>query len=236
MHAFDLSNLTYISTQRFKFTKLPWIIHDLIKISHIINYNSNHFCSFIRFGSFNNYLIIYLIAIQLFMSYLLPKFHLEMFDYIYYIYQLIGLMGRGFASGPGDQRLLKWYLILSCLILSSIRYVSRVKWSKSKKGVAASLTPWCNSYLKGSLLVTLDYSRQSTIFTTIKISNVQIIFIAIFLSIMIFHLRTVKRYKVFLPNTNNFQANLWLYSQWTISFFLNCKFLSIIIWLLTVIR
>ena len=58
------------------------------------------------------------------------------------------------------QRLLKWYLIPPCLTLSNIRYVSRVKWSNPGKGVAPSPTPWCSSYWKGSLLVTLDYGRQ----------------------------------------------------------------------------
>ena len=35
----------------------------------------------------------------------------------------------------------KWYLIPTCLTLSNIRYVSRVKWSNPGKGVASSLTP-----------------------------------------------------------------------------------------------
>ena len=58
------------------------------------------------------------------------------------------------------QRLLKWYLIPPCLILSNIRYVSRVTWSNPGKGVAPSPTSWCSSNWKGSLLVALDYSRQ----------------------------------------------------------------------------
>ena len=44
------------------------------------------------------------------------------------------------------QRLLKWYLIPTCLTLSNIRYVSRVKWSNPGKGVAPSPTPRCSSY------------------------------------------------------------------------------------------
>ena len=46
------------------------------------------------------------------------------------------------------------------LTLSLIRYRSRVKWSNLGKGVAPSPTPWCSSYWKGSLRVTLDYGRQ----------------------------------------------------------------------------
>ena len=52
-----------------------------------------------------------------------------------------------------------WYLIPPCLTLSIIRYGSRVKWSNPRNGVAPSPTPWCSSYRKGSLRVTLDYGR-----------------------------------------------------------------------------
>ena len=41
-----------------------------------------------------------------------------------------------------------------------LRYVSRVKWSNPRKRVALFPTPWCSSYRKGSLWVTLEYSRQ----------------------------------------------------------------------------
>ena len=58
------------------------------------------------------------------------------------------------------QRLKKWYLMPPCLTLSIIRYGSRVKWSNPGNGVAPSPTPWCSSYRKGSLRVTLDYGRQ----------------------------------------------------------------------------
>ena len=47
-----------------------------------------------------------------------------------------------------------------CVTLSNIRYVSRVKWGKSEKGLAPSPTPWCRSYWKGSLWFALDYHRQ----------------------------------------------------------------------------
>ena len=57
------------------------------------------------------------------------------------------------------QILLKWNLIPPCLTLSIIRYGSRVKWSNPGNGVAPSPTPWCSSYRKGSLRVTLDYGR-----------------------------------------------------------------------------
>ena len=58
------------------------------------------------------------------------------------------------------QRLKKWYLMLPCSTLSIIRSGSRVKWGNPGKGVAPSPTPWCSSYQKGSLRVTLDYGCQ----------------------------------------------------------------------------
>ena len=78
----------------------------------------------------------------------------------------IGLAVRVFANGPGDlcsipgrviPKTLK--IVLDALALSIIRYGSRVKWSNPGKGVAPSPTPWCSSYWKGSLRVTLDYGR-----------------------------------------------------------------------------
>ena len=58
------------------------------------------------------------------------------------------------------QGLKKWYLMPLWLTLSIIRYRSRVKWSNPRKGVAPPPTPWCGSYQKGILWVTLDYGRQ----------------------------------------------------------------------------
>ena len=58
------------------------------------------------------------------------------------------------------QRLKKWYLILPCLILSIIRYVSRVKWSNPRKEVVPFPTFWCNSYWKRSFQVALNCGRQ----------------------------------------------------------------------------
>ncbi len=52
-----------------------------------------------------------------------------------------------------------------CLTFSIIRYGSRVKWINPGKEVASSPTPWCSSYQKGSLWVTLDYGRQLYLLT-----------------------------------------------------------------------
>ena len=57
------------------------------------------------------------------------------------------------------QRLKKWYSLPPYLTLNIIRYGSGVKWSNPGKGEALSPAPWCSSYRKGSLRVTLDYCR-----------------------------------------------------------------------------
>ena len=89
---------------------------------------------------------------------------------------LLWLMSRVFTNGPGDLgsilgRLIpktqKWYLIPPCLTLSIIRYRSMVKWSNPRTWVAPSPTPWCSSYWKGSLRITLDYGRQLYFLLTI---------------------------------------------------------------------
>ena len=47
------------------------------------------------------------------------------------------------------ERLKKWYLMPPCLILSTIRWGSRVKWSNPGNRVAPSSTTLCSSYWKG---------------------------------------------------------------------------------------
>ena len=81
----------------------------------------------------------------------------------------IGMTVRMFVHALGDldsisgriiSKTQKWYLMPPCLTLSITRYGSRVKWSNPGKGVIPCPTPWCSSYRKGSLRVTLDYGRQ----------------------------------------------------------------------------
>ena len=67
------------------------------------------------------------------------------------------------------QRLLKWYLKPPSLTLSNIRYVSRVRWSNPRKGVAPSPSPRCSSYWKGGLVDALDNGRQLTVYLYIYI-------------------------------------------------------------------
>ena len=76
---------------------------------------------------------------------------------------------RVFINGPEDQgsitgrvvpKTQKWYLMPPCLILSIIRYGSRVKWNTQRNGVAPSPIHRYSSYWKGNLRIALDYGRQ----------------------------------------------------------------------------
>ena len=53
-------------------------------------------------------------------------------------------------------------MVLDASLLNTQHYKVRIKGKveQSRKGVAPSPTPWCSSYRKGSLRVTLDYGRQ----------------------------------------------------------------------------
>ena len=77
----------------------------------------------------------------------------------------IGLVGSVFANGPRDlgsipgrviPKIRKMVLDPSQLNTQHYKVRIKVKWSNPGKGVAPSPTPWCNSYRKGSLRVTLD--------------------------------------------------------------------------------
>ena len=56
------------------------------------------------------------------------------------------------------QRLKK--MALDAALLNTQHYKVRVKWSNPGNGVAPFHTPWCSSYWKVILRVTLDWSRQ----------------------------------------------------------------------------
>ena len=67
-------------------------------------------------------------------------------------------MGRVFDNKPREtgvqsqiesyQRLKKWYLMLPCLMLNTIKLRSRVKWKNPGNEVAPSPTPWCTNNKK----------------------------------------------------------------------------------------
>ena len=109
-----------------------------------------------------------------------PYFQLCLYIYIYmYIYVHthththtrpdIGLAVRVFANGPGDLGSIPGRVIpktqkmvLDASLLNTQHYKVRIKGKveQSREGVAPSPTPWCSSYRKGNLRVTLDYGRQ----------------------------------------------------------------------------
>ena len=80
-----------------------------------------------------------------------------------------GLGVRVFANGPGDLGSIPGHVIpktqkmvLDASLLNTQHYKVRIKGKveQSREGVAPSPTPWCSSYRKGSLRVTLDDGRQ----------------------------------------------------------------------------
>ena len=85
----------------------------------------------------------------------------------------IGLV-RVFANGPGDLGSIPGRVIpktqkmvLDTSLLNTQHYKVQIKGKvePSREGVAPSPTPWCSSYRKGSLRVTLDYGRQLYLLT-----------------------------------------------------------------------
>ena len=78
-------------------------------------------------------------------------------------------MVRVFANGPGDRGSIPGQVIpktqkmvLDTTLLNTQHYKVRikVKWNNPGKGVVPFPIPWCSSYRKGCLRVTLDYGHQ----------------------------------------------------------------------------
>ena len=84
---------------------------------------------------------------------------------------------RVFANGLGDLGSIPGRVIpktqkmvLDASLLNTQHYKVRIKGKveQSREGVAPSSTPWCSSYRKGSLRVTLDYGRQLYFYICIR--------------------------------------------------------------------
>ena len=82
---------------------------------------------------------------------------------------VLGLAVRVFANGPGHLGSIPGRVIsktqkmvLDASLLNTQLYKVRIKGKveQSWEGVAPSPTPWCSSYRKGSLRVTLVYGHQ----------------------------------------------------------------------------
>ena len=89
----------------------------------------------------------------------------------------IGLAVRVFANDPEDLGSVPGRVIpktqkmvLDASLLNTQHYKVRIKGKveQSREGVAPSPTPWCSSYRKGSLRVTLDYGRQLYLLTYLR--------------------------------------------------------------------
>ena len=97
----------------------------------------------------------------------------------FFIFKHIGLAVRVFANGPGDLGSIPGRVIpktqkmvLDASLLNTQHYKVRIKGKveQSREGVAPSPTPWCSSYRKGSLRVTLDYGRQLYFYLYLPVS------------------------------------------------------------------
>ena len=88
--------------------------------------------------------------------------------------------GLSVRQWPGDQGSIParvipktQKMVLDASLLNTQHYKVRIKGKveQSREGVAPSPTPWCCSYRKGNLRVTLDYGRQlyfNMIFSYVK--------------------------------------------------------------------
>ena len=63
-------------------------------------------------------------------------------------------------------------MVLDAALHNTQHYKVRIKGKveQSREGVAPPPTPWCSSYRKGSLRVTLDFGRQLKFFTLLMLN------------------------------------------------------------------
>ena len=112
------------------------------------------------------YIYIYNIYIYIYMC-VCACIYIYIYIIYIYIYEFFDLDGT-FANGPGDLVSIPGRVIpktqkmvLDASLLNSQHYKVWIKGKveQSREGVVPSPTPWCSSYRKGSLRVTLDYGR-----------------------------------------------------------------------------
>ena len=122
--------------------------------------------------------ILHPVYIFLYLIMIVYIYILSLLDTIRYILSLLYIYiyrerererKRVFANGPGDQDSIPGRVIpktekmvLDAFLLNTQHYKVRIKGKveQSREGVAPSPTPWCSSYRKGNLRVTLDYGHQ----------------------------------------------------------------------------
>ena len=112
------------------------------------------------------------------------------------VYRPISIMVKVFANGPGDRgsipgrvipKTQKMVLDISLLNTQHYKVQIKGKWSNPRKELANSPTPWCSSYWKGSLLVTLDYSWPTYCLCVFVTNVAKGTSVSIYLSVCISH-------------------------------------------------
>ena len=102
-------------------------------------------------------------------------------------FQLIGLMSRVFANGPGDLGSIPGHVIpktlkmvLDTTLLKTQQYKLRIKGKVEQSREMSSALPyipWCSSYWKGGLLVVLNYVHQLYLLISLKVNVlIQLVF------------------------------------------------------------
>ena len=100
----------------------------------------------------------------------LVKVYLFLSDSVCVCVCVCGIMVKVFTNGLGDQGSIPGRVIpktqkmvLDVSLFNTQHYEVQIKgkWSNWGKGVAPSLTTWCSSYWKGSLLITLNYGQST---------------------------------------------------------------------------
>ena len=131
----------------------------------------------------------------------------------------IGLAVRVFANGPGDWGSIPGRVIpktqkmvLDASLLNTQHYKVRIKdkVEQSREGVAPSPTPWCSSYRKGSLRVTLDYGCQ--LYFYLHMICKHILWRTFVNKHELIFLNTVKWFQVLLYISHNLTLVICLYS------------------------
>ena len=89
-------------------------------------------------------------------------------------------MSRVFTNGPGDRGLIlgrvipkTQKMVFDGAFLNTQHYKLSIKSKveQSRETSSALSTPWCSSYWKGNLRITLDYGRQIYNFTYTQLSG-----------------------------------------------------------------
>ena len=157
-----VANFTYLYTYMVKFYKRPWSAYFYFNLFKLPEECYGIWQVSIPINELTKTMN------QIITQYLLSKYIIQSIQELNQIIYApdIGLAVRVFANGPGSipGRVIPktQKMVLDASLLNTQHYEVRIKGKvgQSREGVAPSPTPWCSSYRKGSLRVTLDYGRQ----------------------------------------------------------------------------